>query len=101
MVAHLISFRIVRAEAKKLKLVGEAATAHSASLSHRVIHKNMQNKNIVVHNFPQYYVGQRLAKQWAEAAAAEEAAKRLAAEEKRLAAEEEEAAKRLAAKRWW
>ena len=74
---------IVRAEAKKLKLVGEAATAHSASLSHRVIHKNMQNKNIVVHNFPQYYVGQRFAKQWA----AEEAA--------------EEAAKRLAAKRWW
>ena len=93
--------RIVRAEVKKLKLVGEAATAHSASLSHRVIHTNMQNENIVVHNFPQYYVGQRLAKQWAEAAAAEEAAKRLAAEEKRLAAEEEEAAKRLAAKRWW
>ena len=93
--------RIVEAEAKKLKLVGEAATAHSASLSHRVIHTNMQNENIVVHNFPQYYVGQRLAKQWAEAAAAEEAAKRLAAEEKRLAAEEEEAAKRLAAKRWW
>ena len=66
---------IVRAEAKKLKLVGEAATAHSASLSHRVIHTNMQNENIVVHNFPQYYVGQRFAKQWEE--------------------------KRLAAKSWW
>ena len=83
--------RIVRAEVKKLKLVGEAATAHSASLSHRVIHTNMQNENIVVHNFPQYYVGQRFAKQWAAEEAAEEAAKR-------LAAEEEEAAKRLAAK---
>ena len=93
--------RFVEAEAKKLKLVGAAATAHSASLSHRVIHKNMQNKNIVVHNYPHYYVGQRFAKQWAEAAEEEEAAKRLAAEEKRLAAEEEEAAKRLAAKRWW
>ena len=58
--------RFVEAEAKKLKLVGAAATAHSASLSHRVIHTNMQNENIVVHNFPQYYVGQRFAKQWAE-----------------------------------
>jgi hypothetical protein len=60
--------RIVRAEMKKLKLTGAAATAQSASLSSRVIHKNLQNKHIVVHNFPQYRVGQRLAAAWAEEA---------------------------------
>lgn len=63
--------RIVEAEAKKLKLASAAATAHLASLSNRVIHKNMQNKNIVVHNFPQYYE----AKKWAAEEAAKEAKK--------------------------
>ena len=60
--------RIVEAEAKKLKLVGEAATAYSASLSHRVIHKNMQTGYIVVHNRPQYHEGQKWAAKEAEEA---------------------------------
>jgi hypothetical protein len=59
---------IVRAETKRLNLSAVAATAQSASQSSRVIHKNLQNAHIVIHNFPQYRVGQRLAAAWEEEA---------------------------------
>jgi hypothetical protein len=58
--------RIVRAETKRLNLPAIAADAQSASQTSRVIHKNLQTAHIVVHNFPQYRVGQRLAIAWAE-----------------------------------
>jgi hypothetical protein len=58
--------RIVEAETKRLNLPAIAADAQSASQSSRVTHKNVQTAHIVVHNFPQYRVGQRLAIAWAE-----------------------------------
>jgi hypothetical protein len=59
---------VVEAEMKKLNLSDIAATVQSASQSSRVIQKNLQTAHIVVHNFPQYRVGQRLAAAWEEEA---------------------------------